>query len=310
MDNNDKPSAENITRRKFIANTGIVLGAATFLTDPLTGFAANVHKASMPVTVGQVINTFIGEVPGGLIPDTVDTLKSGNPDTEVTGIVTTMFATIDVIRRTIDLGANFIIAHEPTFYNHADEVAWLQNSDVYQYKAELLERHNIAVWRNHDHIHSLKADGVREGLVKKLNWESYADATEPKVFNFPVAESVMSLVMHLKSRLDIQQVRFIGDEADKCSKAVLMAGASGGFKQISNLINYKPDVLICGEIAEWETAEYVRDARAKGDKLSLIVLGHIASEEPGSEFMKEWVNMHFPALKVTHVPSGNSLRFL
>jgi len=65
-----------------------------------------------------------------------------------------------------------------------------------------------------------------------------------------------------------------------------------------------------GELSEWETAEYVRDALAKGDNLSLIVLGHIASEEPGSEFMLNWLKEKVPGIKATHVPSGNSLRFM
>ena len=68
-----------------------------------------------------------------------------------------------------------------------------------------------------------------------------------------------------------------------------MPGASGGKSQITAISKNKPDVLICGEVQEWETAEYVRDAEAKGDALSLIVLGHIASEEPGSEWMKNWL---------------------
>ena len=72
----------------------------------------------------------------------------------------------------------------------------------------------------------------------------------------------------------------------------------------------KPDVLLCGEISEWETAEYVRDAQAEGRKLSLVVLGHIASEEPGSEFMANWLKEKVPGIKVTHVPSQNSLSFI
>jgi putative NIF3 family GTP cyclohydrolase 1 type 2 len=56
------------------------------------------------------------EVPGAPFEQTVDTLKSGNRDIIVTGVVATMFATIEVIRKAIAMKANFIIAHEPTFY--------------------------------------------------------------------------------------------------------------------------------------------------------------------------------------------------
>ncbi len=67
---------------------------------------------------------------------------------------------------------------------------------------------------------------------------------------------------------------------------------------------------MCGEIQEWETAEYVRDAREKGQQFSLIVLGHIASEEPGSQYMVTGLKEKVPGVKVTHVPAKNSLSFM
>ena len=84
-----------------------------------------------------------------------------------------MFPTVSVIQRAIAFGANFIIAHEPTFYNHTDDVSWLQNDPVYRYKADLLKKHNIAIWRNHDYIHALQPDGVVTGVVAQLGWQQY-----------------------------------------------------------------------------------------------------------------------------------------
>jgi putative NIF3 family GTP cyclohydrolase 1 type 2 len=249
------------------------------------------------------------QVPGAPFPNTVDTLKSGSPDTVVTGIVTTMFATIDVIRKAIDLGANFIIVHEPTFYNHLDATDWLKNDDVYQYKIDLLNKHNIAIWRNHDTIHQLKPDGVTKGVLEQLEWQQYAGKDIPNILTFPPI-LVKDLVVHVKEKLHIEKVRFIGDPAQSCTKVLFMPGAPGGTRQIQGIGKVKPDVLICGEIAEWETAEYVRDARAKGDNISLILLGHIASEEPGSAFMLQWLTENVPSIKATHVYCENSLSFL
>lgn len=302
-------SDPSLSRRKFIAATTVAAGAAALASQPLAGFAESFYKPAGPVTVGQIMDAFISEVPTGPVKNTVDTLKSGNRDIVVTGVLTTMFATIDNIKKAIGLGANFIIAHEPTFYNHEDQVDWLQQSDVYQYKADLLKKHNIAVWRNHDHIHSLKEDGVRAGLVKKLGWEKYGTDKFRWLFNLPGPQSVQQLISFTKGKLDIEKVRYVGDLQQSCQKVLFMVGAAGGRRQIQALMDFKPDILITGEISEWETAEYVRDAQQKGDKLALVVTGHIASEEPGSEFMKEWLNQHFPAIKVTHVPPGNSLKF-
>jgi len=296
-------------RRKFIYNISAAVGAGMVLSSPLLSNAAGFIKTDETYTVKQIMDMFIKDVPGGVLADTVDTLKAGSPDTKVTGIVTTMFATIAVIREAIDRGANFIIAHEPTFYNHADDTAWLQNDEVYRYKAELLKQHDIAVWRNHDYIHHLVPDGVTTGTLAKLEWQKYADEKIPNLITLPPA-TLKALIMHTKTKLNIEKVRYVGNPSQVCTRIFLMPGAAGGQRQIQSIEKFKPDLLICGEIQEWETAEYVRDACAKGDNLSLVVLGHIASEEAGSEYMLNWLKEKVPGIKATHVISGNSLSFL
>ncbi len=306
--NHIKTSSHSISRRKFIYNTAGITGAALFSSSILLSNAAGLTAISKEVTVGQVIDLFISQVPGGVKANTVDTLKSGSRDTVVTGMVTTMFATIGVIKQAIALGANFIIAHEPTFYNHTDDTQWLGQSDVYQYKAALLKQHNIAVWRNHDYIHTLMPDGVQKGLVEQLGWQSFGSPAQ-HIFTLTPAPALGELIKHAKQRLNIRQLRYIGNLAQPCQKVLLLPGAPGGRSQIGNIIKYQPDVLVCGEISEWETAEYVRDAQTAGKPLALVVLGHIASEEPGSEFMAQWIRKNVPGTKVTHIPPGNSLSF-
>jgi putative NIF3 family GTP cyclohydrolase 1 type 2 len=302
-------SKEGLSRRKFIYNVGTVVGAGVLLSVPLVSKAASFIKTDKTYTVKQIIDLFIKDVPGGPKTDTVDTLKSGSPDTVVTGVVTSMFATIAVIRKTIELGANFIIVHEPTFYNHTDDTSWLKSDDVYQYKADLLNQHNIAVWRNHDYIHTLKPDGVTKGVLAQLDWQKYADKDLPNILTFP-ATPLKDIIGHAKEKLRIDKVRYIGETEKNLSRVLFIPGAAGGQRQIQSIAKFKPELLICGEISEWETAEYVRDARAKGDNISLVVLGHIGSEEPGSEFMLNWLNEKVPGVKATHIYCGNSLSFL
>ena len=296
-----------INRRKFCINTAAVAGA--LIAAPLMNRASSFIKVDGDYTVGQIMDLFISQVPGGALSTTVDTLKSGNRDIKVTGIVTAMFATIDVIRKAIEFGANFIIAHEPTFYNHQDDTKWLENDEVFKYKMNLLNEHNIAVWRNHDYIHRMVPDGVTNGVLTKLDWLKYADAKIPNILTLP-SSSLKDLVTYVKGKLGIQMVRYIGDPAQHCSRVLFMPGSSGGMRQIGGITQVKPDVLICGEISEWETAEYVRDAVAKGDKLALVVLGHIASEDEGSEYMLKWVQKNVPGVRVERIKPGNSLKFM
>jgi putative NIF3 family GTP cyclohydrolase 1 type 2 len=299
----------SIHRRKFITQAAVAAGSAFAFASPLAGIAAGFMPVQERITVGQVMDLFMKEAPGAPLSPTVDTLKSGNRDVVVTGIVTTMFATVEVIRKAIALGANFIIAHEPTFYNHLDETTWLEKDDVYRYKADLLKKHNIVVWRNHDYIHAVRPDGVRKGLVEQLGWQQFEDSSHV-IYNLSPAMTLKALIGDLKQKLNIEAVRYIGDPGQQCRKVLLLPGAYGGKNQIQSISNTQPDVLVCGEVSEWETAEYVRDARAAGKQLSLVILGHIVSEEPGSEFMEKWLKVKFPAIKTTHIPTGSSLSFL
>ncbi len=290
------------SRREFLKGSSLVLGASTIF-NPLDLFA----YTEKDWTVGEIMDLFISQVPNSPFSPTVDTLKSGDKDQIVTGIVTTMFATLTVIREAIELKANFIIVHEPTFYNHLDETEWLTNDPVYQHKAKLLNDHGIAVWRNHDYVHSLRVDGVQKGVVKELGWEDYYN--QNAVLNLPET-TLGGLIDHIKEKMEVPAIRYVGDLSQKVSKILLLPGAIGGRRQIEIMMDEKPDVLICGESPEWETPEYVRNANEMGEKLGLIVIGHSASEEGGSEFMKNWIEENVPGMPVTHFASGNSLEIL
>jgi putative NIF3 family GTP cyclohydrolase 1 type 2 len=288
-------------RRQFLSTTATALAATAI---PLTHAAAT-PQAAANLTVQQVINALLADIPGAPFPNTVDTIKTGDPNTPVKGIVTTMFATNEIIGKTISLGANFIIAHEPTFYNHADETKWLSDDPVYRYKRDLLDKHGIVVWRFHDGIHAHKPDGVRMGTLQALGWDKYYNTNDPAVIELPAVTPLGQLLTHCRKSLDTGKLKFIGDPTQDCKRIVLMPGAPGGQRQIANIEKYSPDCLITGELNEWETAEYVRDSRIQGRKLSLIVLGHSVSEEAGMEWLVPVLKQKAPGIPVTHLPSGD-----
>src|SRR6266487_561171 len=116
----------DLNRRKFIEAGLKTAGATALLTIP----AINAFAAKKEYTVQEIIDLILKEIPGAPFKQTVDTIKSGSADAKVTGIVTTMFATVDIIKQAAQLNANFIIAHEPTFYNHTDDINWVPDNKV------------------------------------------------------------------------------------------------------------------------------------------------------------------------------------
>ncbi len=292
-------------RRLFVQSvTGTI--CATALSDlPLVGCMSPTSPG--PMTINDVIDLITKSVPGAPFSHTVDTIKAGDGKQPVKGIVTTMFATIDVIEQAAKQGANFIIAHEPTYYNHLDETSWLSKDAVYQYKRDLLAKQNITVWRCHDTIHEHQPDGVYAGILPTLGWQA-TDETHPgRIVIAP--SSLQSIIDLAKEKLGIEHLRYIGDPAQQCSRISLMVGAAGGKAQIGALSEEMPDLLMVGELVEWETLEYVRDLRASGSKTALIILGHIPSEEPGMQWLADWLKRQLKDIPVTHIPTGTVVKW-
>ena len=54
------------------------------------------------------------------------------------------------------------------------------------------------------------------------------------------------------------------------------------------------DVIVAGEVREWETVEYVRDKVFAGEKKGLILVGRVVSEEPGMAICADWLKTFVP----------------
>jgi putative NIF3 family GTP cyclohydrolase 1 type 2 len=288
---------DNYNRRNFLGHA-VKAGVAGIITFPLLEHG----PGSQSLTANQVIEKILAEIPGGKQKETVDTLKSGNGDQRVTGIVTTMFATVQVIREAIKINANFIIAHEPTFYNHPDDVNWVENNDVAKQKIALLKKHQMVIWRFHDYWHTIKPDGILHGVLLKTGWLRY-DPSEERVFRIP-GKPLAEIIRDLKTALNIPHLRYIGDLNTKCSLIALMPGAVDGHEQMRTLVTSNADLIIVGETREWELPEYVRDARSLGKQVSMIILGHAYSEEPGMGYLVNWLQPKIPGIPLYHIPSG------
>lgn len=260
------------------------------------------------MTVQDIIDTVLAAIPEE-IPNTVDTLKSGNPSTEVTGIVTTFLATFDVLKQAHQLGANLIITHEPTYYNHRDETDWLADDPVFQAKKDYIEQSGLCIWRFHDYWHRRVPDGILTGMANALGWSEYQSAPGSKRFNIPEL-SFQDLVQDIKTKLGVSAVRVAGDPGMVCRTIVHLAGTTPGQSQVRALSD-GADVVIVGESNEWETCEYVRDAAALGISKGVIVVGHGHSEDGGMLYLVDWLLQRIGNdVPIYHLPVVDPFRFV
>jgi putative NIF3 family GTP cyclohydrolase 1 type 2 len=265
------------------------------------------------MTIRELVELIEQQVPGGLPPQTSDTFKSGDPSQLVRGVVITFMATLQVLERAVELGANLVITHEPTFYNNTDDpkvTAWLDGDPTYSAKKNLIQKRGITIWRFHDGCHKQKPDSILAGLIEKLGWKFDPASGRETVFVIE-PQTAKSLAQFCKERLGIQRVRVAGDLDTVCTRVGILVGAWGGRPQIQLFQEANVDVVLCGESPEWETCEYVRDASHLMRKKALIVLGHANSEESGMEWISNWLRpMISRNIPITYLPAGDPFQYI
>ncbi|MBL8236039.1 MAG: Nif3-like dinuclear metal center hexameric protein [Bryobacterales bacterium] len=244
------------------------------------------------LTAGEIIARIKKEVAVPWRDQTVDTLKSGTPESKVTGIATTFMSTLEVLQKAVADGKNMIVTHEPTFYAGDDGTASTAADPIVVAKKAYIERHNIVIFRFHDHWHMRRPDGIRTGMLNELGWQQ--DQTHNT--------TLKQLAADVKTKLKISTVRVIGDSGQRITKVALNPGyanLAGAMRALATA-----DVLIIGEAREWEIYEYVQDLNANGTRKALIVLGHAISEEGGMKECARWLKTFVPELPIAHIPAG------
>src|SRR4051812_38829910 len=216
------------------------------------------HAQSAGITARQVIERIQKEVGVPWRTETVDTFKTGNPDTRVKGIVTSFSATLDVMQRGVASGKNLFIVHEPTFYNHQDSTKDLAGDPVYTAKQSYADKNDLVVWRFHDHWHARRPDGIFVGMTEALGWEKFRSPDESRMFTMP-ATTLENLAGDIQRQLKIRAMRVMGDPQLKVSKVTMSPGFSDPRGLMRTMARPEVDVLVIGESREWEGVEYMRD---------------------------------------------------
>ncbi len=261
--------------------------------------------AQQTMTARQVIEQIQQHAGAPWQGETVDTFKAGDPATIVTGIATTFADTFDVLRRAAAAGANLVISHEPTFYNHQDETKALANDPVYREKLAFINAHHMVVFRFHDHWHHpvMKPDGIMQGEVAALGWQKFQDHDNEMMFHFPPM-SLEALASSIQRKIGMRTMRVVGERTMTVANVAFVPGAAGAETQVRALERTDVDALVVGESREWETVEYARDAMSENHHKALIIMGHVASEEAGMDYCATWLKQFLPGVPITFVPAG------
>lgn len=276
------------------------------------------------MTVKELIESIITKSGSVRFPyeKTCDHLMIGDENMEITGIVTTFMATVDVINETIKRGANMIITHEPTWFTGIDKEDWLIDDPVYLEKKKILEDNKIAVWRFHDHMHAGTEDGIYRGFDEEFGWDKYREIPDESssyshfgaTYVIPKT-TLFELARFFKDKLDMDVIQLVGNPDMPVERVgVLVGGGSLGLGVENMPMIYMKerniDVCVCGDITEWTLSAYVRDASQLGINKGMIVLGHERSEECGMKHLPSWLKSITGDLPVSFIDAKEPFTYI
>jgi len=286
----------DISRRRFAQLAGTVAAAGL----PV--------RAATPLTAQAVMDRVQAAL-GGEWPATgIDGFKAGDPNTAVKGIATTAMATLEVLKQAARAGANLIISYEPTFYGRQDGpppaapaapagaagrgggrgFGGLSPDDpVYVGKKEFIEKNHLVVFRLHDHWGSRKEGEMTAGLADALGWSRNRIKPDDVLYEIPPA-AAEDLVVHIREKLNLRGgLRAVGDRKAVVRRVMLLPGAVAPPTMWQRYA--EADLMIAGEVREWENTHFAADLFSAGEKHGLVTIGRVVSEDPGMRACAAWL---------------------
>jgi putative NIF3 family GTP cyclohydrolase 1 type 2 len=263
--------------------------------------------ATMTYTVKDIIQTITSAVPTFRPDRTCDTIKAGSLDELVRGVAVTFVTSRAVLNKAVEIGANLVITHEPTYYND-ERYAELANDSIVAAKKKFIDDHKLTIWRCHDSWHQLQPDGILTGMARQFGWQQFQRGDQRVLFDLP-GTTLEKLMEQMKQKLGGPVLRFIGDPQMPVKRIAYSCGCPSWDTHRTMLNLPEVDVLVCGELREWETCEYVRDGIVAGRNQGLVVLGHCNSEEGGMQYLTEWLRERISGVKIDLVPAGDPFRY-
>lgn len=174
---------------------------------------------------------------------------------------------------------------------------------VFSAKDDFIKKHNLVVFRLSDHWRMRTPDPFAQGLADTFGWSKFAAADDPKDLDIPET-SLDAVVAHVKRSLKARGgMRIVGNPQLSVRKVGFLPGSTPIQASIEMLPGV--DVIIAGEVREWEPVEYVLDTDALGGKKALVLVGRIVSEDPGMQVCAQWLKSIVPEVRSTWESAGD-----
>jgi len=279
------------SRREFLVSTAAAV------------IAPNVRGAAQPspqLTAGRIVDRIREKAGVPWRDSSIDGFKAGTPDAIVTGIATSVVATVEVLRRAAASGRNLVVVQEPTFYTAVEDGGNRAADAVYLGKKALVDERHLVVWRFSEHWNARKPNESVSAVANALGWSAYRQPDGDALYRIPEMR-LDAVIEHVRTRLHVRGgLRWIGRPDMRVTTVLLSPGTTDLPSTVARMP--RADVLLAGEPREWEAIPYVLDA---GAQKAVVSVGRIVSLEPGAAACASWIRSFTPELPVETIALGD-----
>ena len=241
-------------------------------------------------------------------------LQVGDPEQEVTGVLTTLDVTEESVQRAIQSGANLIVSHHPLLFHGVKQI----NPRRDYISRVLIEaiRQDIAVYSAHTNLDNAP-QGVNRRMADVLGLQDVrplAPLTKSQtsglsadfanecgsgmIGRLPKPLHVRDFIQLVKERFSIPAVMANSEDVDpsRMVHAVALCGGAGD--------DFIPDAVRAGADA-FLTGEVSYHLYFGHPELLILCGGHFETEQYTCQLLKELIQAKYPDLAVTIAPKSS-----
>jgi len=244
---------------------------------------------------------------------TVDKIIIGDPEKEIKTVLVTWMSTFESIKEAARDGISMIITHEPTFWQHENEIETM-NTEIFDgiavKKKDFIEKSGIVILRCHDFWDGKPENGIPWAWAEFLGLgnKPTAISSDGYILMFdtkPVAlEDFAKQIAEKTANIGEPYVQVCGSPNKLVSKVSVGTGCICDPAEMQKI---GCDVAIVCD----DGTSYWHDIQpAKDSDFPVIRVNHGTSEEPGMLSLFEYVKENFPGLEVSFKPHGSAFRLV
>lgn len=174
---------------------------------------------------------------------------------------------------------------------------------VFAGKNAFIDKHKLVVFRLTQHWNQRMPDPRALGLATAMGWTKYRAGADALRYDLP-GMTLEALASQLKRNLGVRGgIRAIGDRTMTVRKVGLLPGYT--LIQASIAMMPSVDVIVAGEVQEWESAFYAQDVAFAGLKKGFISIGRVVNEAPGMQVCADWLRTIVPEVPVRFIAAGD-----